>query len=213
MYKYKCVAAANADEEDLYGVINKLKGLYPEIVENNNVPSDNEFLRRKFWQGQKRIMVQYSFSERSVTVFSEDWLEKFYEDREVTEGRFKPIASMSANIKFTIILSIIFDALNFSSLLLIAGIVEFRLWIIYSALSVIYIISAFIIKSKREISELKILFIQFGGYITIAVLLIALLSNSLMAAAMAWCFFIAVIPALLLSLILRFIIKALKNKN
>lgn len=213
MYKYKCVAAANADEEDLYGVINKLKGLYPEIVENNNVPSDNEFLRRKFWQGQKRIMVQYSFSERSVTVFSEDWLEKFYEDREVTEGRFKPIASMSANIKFTIILSIIFAALNFSSLLLIAGIVEFRLWIIYSALSVIYIISAFIIKSKREISELKILFIQFGGYITIAVLLIALLSNSLMAAAMAWCFFIAVIPALLLSLILRFIIKALKNKN
>lgn len=213
MYKYKCVAAANADEEDLYGVINKLKGLYPEIVENNNVPSDNEFLRRKFWQGQKRVMVQYSFSERSVTVFSEDWLEKFYEDREVTEGRFKPIASMSANIKFTIILSIIFAALNFSSLLLIAGIVEFRLWIIYSALSVIYIISAFIIKSKREISELKILFIQFGGYITIAVLPIALLSNSLMAAAMAWCFFIAVIPALLLSLILRFIIKALKNKN
>lgn len=213
MYKYKCVAAANADEEDLYGVINKLKGLYPEIVENNNVPSDNEFPRRKFWQGQKRIMVQYSFSERSVTVFSEDWLEKFYEDREVTEGRFKPIASMSANIKFTIILSIIFAALNFSSLLLIAGIVEFRLLIIYSALSVIYIISAFIIKSKREISELKILFIQFGGYITIAVLPIALLSNSLMAAAMAWCFFIAVIPALLLSLILRFIIKALKNKN
>lgn len=213
MYKYKCVAAANADEEDLYGVINKLKGLYPEIVENNNVPSDSEFLRRKFWQGQKRVMVQYSFSERSVTVFSEDWLEKFYEDREVTEGRFKPIASMSANIKFTIILSIIFAALNFSSLLLIAGIVEFRLWIIYSALSVIYIISAFIIKSKREISELKILFIQFGGYITIAVLPIALLSNSLMAAAMAWCFFIAVIPALLLSLILRFIIKALKNKN
>ena len=148
-----------------------------------------------------------------MTVFSEDWLEKFYEDREVTEGRFKPIASMSANIKFTIILSIIFAALNFSSLLLIAGIVEFRLWIIYSALSVIYIISAFIIKSKREISELKILFIQFGGYITIAVLPIALLSNSLMAAAMAWCFFIAVIPALLLSLILRFIIKALKNKN
>lgn len=48
MYKYKCVAAANADEEDLYGVINKLKGLYPEIVENNNVPSDSEFLRRKF---------------------------------------------------------------------------------------------------------------------------------------------------------------------
>lgn len=212
-YQYKCIAAANADEEDLYGVINKLKGLYPEIVENNNAPPDSEFLRRKFWQGQKRVMVQYSFSERSVTVFSEDWLEKFYEDREVTEGRFKPIASMSANIKFTIILSIIFAALNFSSLLLIAGIVEFRLWIIYSALSVIYIISAFIIKSKWEISEFKILFIQLGGYITIAVLLIALLSNSLMAAAMAWCFFIAVIPALLLSLILRFIIKALKNKN
>lgn len=212
-YQYKCVAAADSDEEDLYGVINKLKELYPEIVENNNAPSDSEFLRKKFWQGQKRVMVQYSFSERSVTVFSEDWLEKFYEDREVTEGRFKPIASMSANIKFTIILSIIFAALNFSSLLLIAGIVEFRLWIIYSALSVIYIISAFIIKSKREISELKILFIQFGGYITIAVLPIALLSNSLMASAMAWCFFIAVIPALLLSLILRFIIKALKNKN
>lgn len=167
-YQYKCIAAANADEEDLYGVINKLKGLYPEIVENNNAPPDSEFLRRKFWQGQKRVMVQYSFSERSVTVFSEDWLEKFYEDREVTEGRFKPIASMSANIKFTIILSIIFAALNFSSLLLIAGIVEFRLWIIYSALSVIYIISAFIIKSKWEISEFKILFIQLGGYITIA---------------------------------------------
>lgn len=213
MYKYKCVAAANADKEDFYGVIGGLKGLYPEIVENNNAPSDSEFLRKKFWQGQKRIMIQYSFSERSVTVFSEDWLERFYEDREVTEGRFKPIASTSSNIKFTIILSMIFAALNFSSLLLIAGIVEFRLWIIYSALAVIYIISAFIIKNKREINEFKILFIQFGGYITIAVLLIALFSNSWTGAAIVWCFFIAVIPALLLSLILRFIIKALKNKN
>ena len=97
MYKYKCIAASNADKEDFYGVIGGLKGLYPEMTEDNITPSDNEFLRREFWLRQNRVMVQYSFSERSVTVFSEVWLGKFYEDREVLEGRFKPTSPKSSN--------------------------------------------------------------------------------------------------------------------
>lgn len=210
MYKYKCAAAADADREAFHGVAGGLKALYPELVEKAGAPSDGEFLRKEFWQGQNRVMVQYSFSERSVTVFSEDWLGKFYEDREVAEGRFRPIAPKSSK-KFTIISSVIFAALNFGSLLLIAGIVEFRLWIIYSGLAAVYIISAFIIKRKREIGEFKLLFIQLGGFITVAALMIALFSDSWTGLGAAWLFFIAVSPALILSFIIRLIIKAVRK--
>lgn len=210
MYKYKCAAAADADREAFHGVAGGLKALYPELVETDSALSDGEFLRKEFWHGPNRVMVQYSFSERSVTVFSEDWLYRFYEGREVAEGRFEPIAPKSSK-KFTIISSVIFAALNFGSLLLIAGIVEFRLWIIYSSLAAVYIISAFIIKSKREIGEFKLLFIQFGGFITVAASIIAFFFDNLMTLVVFWLFPIAVLPPLILSFIIRLIIKAVRK--
>ena len=165
-YKYKCVAAVNADKEDFYGVIGELKVLYPEMCENNNDSSDSDFLRSKFWQGEKRIMIQYSFSERSVTVFSEDWLGKFYEDREVTEGRFKPIASTSSNTKFTIKLSVIFTVVNTAVFALSFSFFYFDLDLHYlfssAILFCIYFVSDIIFKNKTTLKYDEILFIQLG---------------------------------------------------
>lgn len=212
MYKYLCVISDNADKKDFFNTVEDVKNCYPDC--RDAPEADINCLRRIISVTEenieKNICIRYDFSNKKISVLSDIYLDKFFKGKEIENISGYP-ADLSKTLR--IILSVIFAALNFSSLLLIAGIVEFRLWIIYSALAVIYIISAFIIKNKREINEFKILFIQFGGYITIAVLLIALFSNSWTGAAIIWCFFIAVIPALILSLIIRLIIKAVKNKN
>ena len=80
------------------------------------------------------------------------------------------------NKKWTIILSIIFAVLNIAAFLIIF-VFETQnaaMMIISAVLTVIYIISALIIENKREINVFKISFIQFGGYITVVIFLLAI---------------------------------------
>lgn len=179
MYKYKCTAEANADKEAFYSVVGELKKLYPELSEDNNVPSDNEFLRREFVQGKKRVMVLYSFSERSVTVFSKEWLGKFYEDREAAEGRFPEYSAVSTGTMWKIsggffagsalaafFFYFIFLASFYGS--------EKIILITILALTAIYTVSGIIIRRSVEIPLLKLIFYQAGGFITVIAGVIAL---------------------------------------
>lgn len=170
MYKYKCIAAANADKEDFYGVIGGLKGLYPEIVEDNITPSDSEFLRREFWLRESRVMIQYSFSERSVTIFSEVWLSKFYEDREVLEGRFKPTLSKSSNGTMWAISGVFFGVAAVMSFFGLSSIFYFNenvMLIIILILAAAYTISGIIIRQRVDVPLLKLTFWQAGGFLTV----------------------------------------------
>lgn len=188
MYKYKCIVEANADKEAFYGVIGGLKALYPEMFENSNAPSDNDFLRREFLQKKNRVLVQYSFSERSVTVFSEDWLGKFYEDREVAEGRFYTYSAMSTGVmwKLSGIFFAIMIAASFVVSLIVINSWDYEKNIIITILlsAAVYTISGIIIRRRVDVPLINLFFCQLGGFITVGVgiftaniLLLALLFN------------------------------------
>lgn len=176
MYKYIFTAAVNADKENFYSVVNELKEMYPEMAEDNNAPSDSKFLRREFYCGQKRVMVQYSFSERSVTVFSEDWLGKFYENKEVSEGRFS-VRSESSTGAMWAISGIFFAAtaiVSFFTTHLIFYASNNAMRIALLVLAAIYTVSGILIRRSIDIPLLKLAFCQAGGFISVIIGLIAL---------------------------------------
>ncbi len=228
MYRYKCAAAQNADKEDFYGVIGGLKALYPNMIENNNAPSDSEFLRREFWHGEKRVMVQYSFSERSVTVFSEDWLGKFYEDREVLEGRFRPTASAYTNGTMWAVSGVFFAVMAVTSFFGFSSIFFGNVSILaVLILAAVYTVSGIIIRRRVEVPLLKLAFWQAGGFITVIIGLI--LSNAFLLAdylpsfniigliftlAMGYiiCWFMFCLPALEISYLIQAVIGLIMKK-
>ncbi|MCM1330580.1 MAG: hypothetical protein NC253_14210 [Ruminococcus sp.] len=178
MYKYKCLAAKNADKADFYRVTDELKALYPNMTANEDIPSDREFLRRKFWQGEKIVTVQYSFSERTVTVFSEEWLGKFYEDKEVAEGRFIPKKSTPSNGTMWIF-SGVFFAVTAVLFFIIDNILDDYFSIIATLiLAAVYTMSGINIRRRVDVPLLKLAFWQAGGYITVIMMLI--FSNELL---------------------------------
>ena len=232
MYKYKCIAASNADKEDFYGVIGGLKGLYPEMTEDNITPSDNEFLRREFWLRQNRVMVQYSFSERSVTVFSEVWLGKFYEDREVLEGRFKPTSPKSSNGTMWAISGVFFGVaavisfFGFSSIFYSS---ENTMLIIILVLAAAYTVSGILIRRRVDVPLMKLTFWQAGGFLTVIIGLILpniyllsicfpmhFLSIIYLLAAIATgylsCWFFLCVPALEISFLIQAIVGLVMKK-
>ncbi|MCM1022685.1 MAG: hypothetical protein NC395_01335 [Prevotella sp.] len=176
MYKYKCLAAKNADKADFYRVTDELKALYPNMTENEDVPSDRKFLRRGFWHGEKIVTVQYSFSERTITVFSEEWLGKFYEDKEAVEGRFRPFRSTSANGTMWSVSCAFFAVMAVASFFGFSSIFyDDASMIAALILAAVYTVSGIIIRRRVDVPLLKLAFWQAGGYITVIMLLI--LSN------------------------------------
>lgn len=126
---------------------------------------------------------------------------------------------MQKNLKIKIILSLIFAALNTAAALAITALVTvkgytvFSRLILYFVLTVVYTVSGFFIRNKTEIGEFKILFTQFGGFFSIAVLLIIL--AVFLGGWSGWLFmavFLAmVIPSLILSFIIRLTAKLIKK--
>ncbi len=115
MYRYKCTAVENGGKQDFYDVTEELKVLYPELTENVGKRPDRKFLQREFVMGENHVAVRYSFSKQSVTVYSEERLEKYYGERKVEEGQFSASGKTGAGtiwavsgIYFAIIALLIF---------------------------------------------------------------------------------------------------------
>jgi len=115
MYRYKCTAAENAGKQVFYAVTEELKALYPELTENVGKRPYRKFLQREFVMGENHVAVRYSFSKQTVTVYSEERLEKYYGERKVEEGQFSPCGKTGAGtiwavsgIYFAIIALLIF---------------------------------------------------------------------------------------------------------
>lgn len=232
MYKYKCAAEANADKEAFYGVVGGLKGLYPEMLEINNVPSDNEFLRREFVQGKNRVMVQYSFSERSVTVFSEEWLGKFYENRYVTEGRFYTYSYASTGTMWQI--SGIFFAVMIAASVIFYFLFSWAWYYDYEkniiavilVSAAVYTVSGIFIRRRVEIPLIKLIFCQAGGFITVGLgifeanfLLLSmffsiyfLFSAAELIFVFFYCFLLVFFPALEISFLIQAVIEPVIKK-
>ncbi|MDE7303096.1 MAG: hypothetical protein K2N60_07245 [Oscillospiraceae bacterium] len=168
---------------------------------------------------KKTVCIRYDFSDRKVSVLSDIYLKKFFKGKKVEN-----ISGYSDDLSkaVSIILSIIFIVLNIAASL-ISFLFELQLLpnlIISAVLAGIYIISAFKIKNEWEISEFKISFIQFGGYITVVIFLLAicfvLIEQGWTAIAVTiygiW-FLKTVISALIISLIIQLIVNRIKFKR
>ena len=223
MYKYLCVISDNADKKDFYNTVEDVKNCYPDCCDAPEENSDRSCLRRVMTvienNTEKTVCVRYDFSDRKVSVVSDTYIDKLFDGKKI-ENIWEYSDDISKAV--SIILSIIFTVLNIAASL-ISFLFELQLLpnlIIFAVLTVIYIISAVIIENKREINEFKISFIQFGGYITVVIFLVAIcfciIEQGWTAIAVTiygiW-FLKTVIPALIISLIIRLIIKAFKNKN
>lgn len=115
MYRYKCTAAENAGKQVFYSVTEELKALYPELTENVGKRPHRKFLQREFVMGENHVAVRYSFSKQTVTVYSEERLEKYYGERKVEEVQFSACGKTGAGtiwavsgIYFAIIALLIF---------------------------------------------------------------------------------------------------------
>ena len=223
MYKYLCVISDNADKKDFYNTVEDVKNCYPDCCDAPEENSDRSCLRRVMSvtenNTEKTVCVRYDFSDRKVSVVSDTYIDKLFDGKKI-ENIWEYSDDISKAV--SIILSIIFTVLNIAVTLTAIGFeLESLPNIIISAvLTVIYIISAVIIENKREISEFKILFIQFGGYITVVIFLIAicfcLIEQGWTAIGVTLCgicFLKTVIPALIISLIIRLIINLVKFKR
>lgn len=221
MYKYLCVISDNAGKKDFYNTVEDVKNCYPDYrdvpAENPNRNCLQQVMSVAENNTKKTVCIRYDFSDRKVSVLSDIYIDKLFNGKKIENvGEYSDDISKAVSI----ILSIIFFVLNIAAALTAF---EFELEslpnvIIFAVLTVIYIISAVIIENKREINEFKISFIQFGGYITVVIFLFAicfcLIAQGWTGVGVALCgmyFLKAVIPALILSLIIRLIIKAVKN--
>ncbi len=181
MYIYKCTAVENGSKQDFYDVIGQLKALYPELAEDTRVRSDKEFLRRSFVRIQSRVTVQYSYSEQSVTVYSEEWLGKYYETRQVTEGRFPliGISDMGAMWAMSGIYFAVIAVTAFLDFLMLYfsdsfyGVDKTSDIIFMLAAAAVYTVSGFIIRKRTGMPLLKLIFCQAGGFITLCIMLLA----------------------------------------
>lgn len=223
MYKYLCVISDDADKKIFYDTVEEVKNCYPDCRDAPEENSDRSCLRRVMTitenNAEKTVCIRYDFADRKVSVLSDIYLKKIFKGKKIENiSGYTDDIDKAVSIK----LNIIFTVLNIVASLILFGFLMQRLpnVIISAVLAVVYIISAFKIKNELGINEFKILFIQFGGYITVVIFLLAicfcLIEQGWAAVGVAlcgMCLLAAVIPALIISLIIRLIIKAVKNKN
>ncbi len=163
MYRYKYTAIENGSKQDFYNVMEELKALYPELTENVGKRPYRKFLQREFVIGENHIVVRYSFSEQSVTVCSEERLEKYYGEREVKEGQFSACGKTGARTMWTV--SVIYFAvmalLSFGFLLFGINMSAVRL-----ILAAVYTLSGIIIRRLTNMNFPKLILCQAVGFVT-----------------------------------------------
>lgn len=179
MYRYKCTAAVNAGKQNFYDVTEQLKALYPDLTENVGTRSDNEFLRREFVRGKSRVMVQYSFSEQSVTVYSEEWLGKYYGERQVLEGRFPLRGTATTGTMWAMsgiyfaVMAVVTIAINILDAATGFFIDDTQIEVIsILIMTAVYTLSGIIIRQRTSIPFMKLIFCQAGGFISVCVMLV-----------------------------------------
>ncbi len=169
MYRYKCTAVENGSKQDFYDVIGQLKSLYPELAEDTKVRSDKEFLRRSFVRIQSRVTVQYSYSEQSVTVYSEESLEKYYGERKVEEGQFSVHMTAGAGMVLAVsgIYFVLMVLLIFAFAMVDPDILDTEVPVVpILILAAVYTLSGIIIRRLTDMNFPKLIFCQAVGFVT-----------------------------------------------
>ncbi len=169
MYRYKCTAVENGGKQDFYDVTEELKALYPELAESVGKRPHRKFLQREFVIGENRVAVRYSFSEQSVTVYSENWLEKFYEEREVENGQFSVHMTAGAGMVLAVsgIYFVLMVLLIFAFAMVDPDILDTEVPVVpILILAAVYTLSGIIIRRLTDMNFPKLIFCQAVGFVT-----------------------------------------------
>lgn len=226
MYRYMCYVPENADKNAFYDTISEIKKLYPDCTEFSYSNGTGQVLEVHDEQGKTaRICITKEYDIGQISVMSETYLSKYYEDKQVSNIFIYSGNSISTGTG--IILSIPFIIIDliacFAGLCFGKPEIAFTDVIIALILSAVYIFSSLLIKIKLDISLLKILFIQSGGYLVWVTLtvgfILAIISGSLGAVFVIFfemfylrIVFIAIIINGIISSILFFIIKKCRSR-
>lgn len=171
MYRYMCYVPENSDKNAFYDTISEIKKLYPDCTEIPYSNGTGQVLEVSDEQGKTaRICITKEYDIGQISVMSETYLSKYYEDKQVSNIFIYSGNSISTGTG--IILSIPFIIINLIASF--AGFAGLHLGVhgialtdraIALILAAVYIFSSVLIKIKLDISLLKILFIQSGGYL------------------------------------------------
>lgn len=170
MYKYLCFVSDDAEMEDYYAEILKIKSLYPDCRDDSNAVFDETetgqvFIITDLHGDEARICVKYKPDKKCIVVMSETYLFEYFEDKKVEEGSFGGENGLSKKTETA--LKIAFIIVNCVASYIASPLMSEppRSIITIIVLAVIYVISAQFIKKKRNISHFKIMSIQLGGYL------------------------------------------------
>lgn len=221
MYKYMCVVSDSADKQVYYDTVAELKKRYPDCCEDTtarfgkgtmgqvlNIPESN---------ATPKVCVMIDEENSQVVVLSETYLCSFFDGKNV-EGVRKYSLNHFSYVKG----DIMFFVINF-----IAGIVSFDILgdfafaplVVIIASAVIHTILSIFIQRKIDISNARLFLMQIGGgwgtlVVIVAALIFAFVTGGwggVIAILYLICYASAIIPALILSAIVRFIYNCIKS--
>ena len=170
MYKYLCFVSDDAEKEDYYAEVLKIKSLYNDCRDHPNAVFDETetgqvFVITDLHGDEAKVCIKYKQDKKRIVVMSETYLFDYYDDKEVEEGAFGGENDLSKKTETA--LEIAFIIVNCAASYIAGPLMSEppRSIITIIVLAVIYVISAQYIKKKRDISHFKIMSIQLGGYI------------------------------------------------
>lgn len=221
MYKYRCVVSDNADEKVFCEVIDKVKKLYPNYIENEAEKSEESPAERLIKipladEKTANVCVKIDRSEKEsgqVVVMTDTYLDglfsEIYFNSPLTKGTVR--RTDKPDIKFIryILLCLGFLAVNW---LILRNVLVNGREILLGVLVSIHIVLSLILKNKTGLSIFIISFIQLGGFFSFALCLLAVNIFTYWDALLGLFYFMYIIPVVAVSDIITSIILWIKSK-
>ena len=221
MYKYRCVVSDSGDEKSFYEVIDKIKDLYPDYIENEAERSEDspaEQLIKIPLANEKSasVCVRIDRSKKEtgqVVVMTDTYLDglfsEIYFDSPTAKGTVQRIDKPDVKFIRYILLCLGFVAVNW---LMLRNVVVNGREILLGVLVCIHIVSSLILKNKTGLSIFIISFIQLGGFFSFACCLLAVNIFTYWDALLGLFYFMYIIPVVAVSDIITSIILWIKSK-
>lgn len=222
MYKYLCVVSDSADENAFNEAVTKIKELYPDCIEAGSGSPEDEQRTFEIPDGNGgliRVCVKTDFSEKGsgqIVIMSEAYLDGLFSDIYFGSPLLKrSIKRTDKKKKFSInywrlLASVVFLAVNviFSWLGLLKGYM-----ILICFLTAVHVASAILVKDKFGISVFRILFMQLGGFFSLAVPVLSYIFLEDRDKLYGWAYFIVMIPVLAISGIMTGVISLMQKAD
>lgn len=230
MYKYMCVVSDSADKQVYYDTVAELKKRYPDCCEDTTARFGKGTMGQVFELSDDKAFspkfcVLIDNEKSQVIVFSETYLCSFFDGKNVEEVRKRSFYGFSFGIG--ILFDIVFLVINFVAAWITANVSLYLVHdekisglIVGVALAIIHKLLTICIQFNLNISDERLFFMKTGGWGLLVFIAIGLF-YSIELSSVGWGFIAvlisfsgylrALVPAVLLSAIARFIYNCIKS--